>query len=46
MAAWTFTDHGEPGTKDTAAIKIKDNNGNTVLDITGTLSGGNQQAHP
>jgi hypothetical protein len=46
-ATWTFTDHGEPGTgKDTAQILIKDNSGKTVLNITGTLSGGNQQAHP
>lgn len=46
-ANWTFTDHGEPGTgKDTAEIHIKDNTNTSVLDVTGTLSGGNQQAHP
>jgi hypothetical protein len=47
-AAWTFTDHGEPGAgKDTAEIHIKDNTGTSVLDVPQTtLSGGNFQAHP
>jgi len=45
-ATWTFTDHGEPGTKDTAQMQIKDNSGNTVLNVNQTtLSGGNFQAH-
>ena len=44
-AEWTFTDAGEPGTKDTATIKITDVNGNIVLNVSGKLSQGNQQAH-
>jgi hypothetical protein len=41
----TFTDAGEPGSKDTAAIVIKDASGATVLSVSGNLAGGNQQAH-
>jgi hypothetical protein len=44
-ADWTFTDAGEPGNKDTARIIIRDANGNTVLSVSGTLKGGNNQAH-
>jgi len=44
-AEWTFTDAGEPGTNDTATIKITDVNGNIVLNVSGKLSQGNQQAH-
>lgn len=43
---WTFTDHGEPGNSDTASFKITDAGGNVVLNVTGTLTGGNIQAHP
>ena len=44
-AEWTFTDAGEPGTKDSATIKITDASGNVVLNVTGKLEKGNQQAH-
>lgn len=44
-AEWTFTDAGEPGTNDTATIKITDVNNNVVLNVSGKLSSGNQQAH-
>jgi len=42
---FTFTDAGEPGTNDTAIIRIYDASGNQVLDTNSTLTGGNQQAH-
>ena len=43
---WTFTDAGEPGSKDSGRITIKDSEGQTVLDVSGTLNkGGNHQAH-
>ncbi len=44
-AAWTFTDAGEPGTKDKATITITDSHGNVVLTVSGLLDKGNQQAH-
>jgi len=44
-AEWTFTDAGEPGTKDTAKIKITDAGGHVVLFVSGNLEKGNQQAH-
>lgn len=44
-AQWTFTDAGEPGTNDTVTLQVKDAAGNVVLDVSGTLSGGNIQAH-
>ena len=44
-AEWTFTDAGEPGDNDTATIIIKDADGNTVLSVSGSLNGGNNQAH-
>lgn len=44
-ATWTFTDHGEPGSNDTVALKVTDAGGNVVLNVSGTLSGGNIQAH-
>jgi len=40
-----FTDGGEPGTLDTGTILLIDPNGNTVLDFTSNLTGGNHQAH-
>lgn len=43
-AQWTFTDFGEPGTRDTATITITGPNG-TVLSVSGNLNSGNQQAH-
>ncbi len=43
---WTLTDHGEPGSSDTASFKVTDAAGNVVLNVTGTLTGGNIQAHP
>ena len=45
MAAWTFTDAGEPGKNDTATIVIKDSLGTVVLTVSGNLDSGNQQAH-
>jgi uncharacterized repeat protein (TIGR01451 family) len=42
---FTFTDGGEPGTKDMAAIVITDADGNVVLSVSGYLNKGNQQAH-
>jgi hypothetical protein len=44
-AEWTFTDAGEPGRNDTMRIEIKDAGGNTVLSVSGSLGGGNHQAH-
>lgn len=44
--AWfQFVDLSEPGTQDTASILVFDENGNVVLDVTGTLEKGNHQAH-
>lgn len=42
---FTFTDAGEPGTKDSASIIIKDPDGKVVLAASGNLDKGNQQAH-
>lgn len=43
---FVFTDAGEPGTDDTARIKIWDSEGNVVLDeATTNLQHGNHQAH-
>ncbi|MBA3615201.1 MAG: thrombospondin type 3 repeat-containing protein [Actinomycetota bacterium] len=42
---WTFVDAGEPGSKDTALIIVKDSAGQTVLDVSETLDEGNHQAH-
>ena len=45
-ATWTFTDQGEPGKSDRAAITITDANGNVVLNVALTvLDKGNHQAH-
>src|SRR6266568_4651289 len=44
-AQWTLTDHGEPGSSDTASFAITDASGNVVLNVTGTLTGGNIQVH-
>ena len=44
-AAWFFTDDGQPGRTDFMAIVIEDADGNTVLDVAGSLTGGNHQAH-
>lgn len=45
-AEWTFTDAGEPGRNDRVQILIRDVNGAIVLDATGTLASGNNQALP
>ncbi len=42
---FTFTDGGEPGTKDHATYLIKDAMGNVVLSASGFLDQGNHQAH-
>ena len=44
-AQWTFVDAGEPGKNDTANIVIKDPSNNVVLQVSGNLNSGNQQAH-
>lgn len=44
-AEWKFTDAGEPGTADTASIVIRDAAGAVVLEVSGSLQRGNQQAH-
>jgi hypothetical protein len=44
-ASWVFTDNGEPGKKDSVTITITDQGGNVVLNVTGFLNNGNQQAH-
>jgi hypothetical protein len=44
--AWfQFTDVGEPGTSDVATILVFDEDGNVVLNVSGTLKHGNHQAH-
>jgi len=40
-----FTDAGEPGTDDTAAITITAPDSTVVLNVSGNLNRGNQQAH-
>lgn len=40
-----LTDAGEPGKNDRARFLIKDPEGNTVLDVSAKLKGGNHQAH-
>jgi len=45
IAEWTFTDAGEPGTEDTARIRITNAQGDVVLDVFGPLRKGNHQAH-
>jgi hypothetical protein len=45
-ATWVMTDAGEPGKNDTVKITITDASGNVVLDVSGKLRNGNQQAHP
>lgn len=40
-----FTDAGEPGKVDWAWIKITGSGGNTVMEVSGFLQSGNQQAH-
>lgn len=43
---WTFVDHGEPGTEDTAEILIREPGcGAEVLSVSGNLNKGNHQAH-
>ena len=42
---FTFTDAGEPGRNDVAALRIKDSLGRVVLDVRGKLHEGNHQAH-
>ena len=44
-AKWVFTDAGEPGSKDSVHLFIKDSAGQTVLDVPGKLNKGNHQAH-
>jgi hypothetical protein len=45
-ASWTLTDAGEPGGNDRVQIVIRDKDGAVVLDTTGALASGNNQALP
>ena len=42
---FVFVDAGEPGNLDTVSIQVFDENDNLVLDVSGPLDRGNQQAH-
>lgn len=42
-AKWEFTDQGEPGSKDTAWIRVECPN--SVIEVRGKLEAGNHQAH-
>lgn len=44
-AEWLFTDAGEPGLDDTARIVIKDPLNAVILNVSGPVTKGNQQAH-
>lgn len=46
IATWKIQDAGEPGKNDSIQIEIRDDKGNVVLDVSGTLRSGNHQAHP
>jgi hypothetical protein len=41
----TFVDAGEPGTKDSIRIVVKESGGAVVSEVSGNLTGGNHQAH-
>jgi hypothetical protein len=42
---FVFVDGGEPGVRDTVSIQVFDENDTLVLDVSGPLDRGNQQAH-
>lgn len=42
---WVLVDAGEPSSRDTATILVRDASGVIVLDVDGRLRGGNHQAH-
>ena len=44
-AEWVFTDAGTAGVEDHAAIIIRNASGEVVLDVSGTLTYGNHEAH-
>jgi hypothetical protein len=44
-AEWRFTDQGQPGGDDIFELTITDAGGDVVLEVSGTLEGGNLQAH-
>jgi hypothetical protein len=44
-AEWVFSDAGAAGVEDRAAIIIKNPSGDVVLDVSGTLTYGNHEAH-
>ncbi len=44
-ASFVLTDFGEPGKNDMATFTIKDSQGNIILQVSGNLNTGNQQAH-
>jgi hypothetical protein len=45
LVEFILTDAGEPGRVDWAWIKITNSNGDTVMEVSGFLKSGNQQAH-
>jgi hypothetical protein len=45
LVEFIFTDAGEPGRGDWAWIKITNSNGDPVMEVSGFLKSGNQQAH-
>jgi hypothetical protein len=45
VATWTFTDAGEPGRNDRMKITVLNANAQVVLNVNGTLGGGNHQMH-
>jgi hypothetical protein len=45
VVEFTFSDAGEPGRSDTVGIIVYDADGNVVLNASGPLRGGNDQAH-
>lgn len=44
-ASWTFTDDGEPGKTDMMTITIKNALDEIMLEVSGLIRNGNQQAH-
>lgn len=44
-AEWIFSDAGAAGVEDRAAIIIRNPSGDVVLDVSGTLTYGNHEAH-
>ena len=45
-AEWTFTDAGEPGSRDMARIAIRDAGGTVVLEVSGNIQKGESPGVP